>query len=881
MNKRVCCFVVFALMSELVVSCVWSQENQIINSEFDDGLNAWGSYGAAGFTIEVVRDAGLSGKNGALLDVTDASAGGAIGLAQSGLLLEPGVTYPIGFTARAEQDREMVLLLQTNLNSVSWPTQVNQKMNLTTKPQEYFFEYTHSGNTYGDEAGETVTLYLMLKGAFWPMVGDDLNKKVWFDRVYFGAEPPQPRRDLADDPNPGDQSTDVPRITDLSWQPGIHADTHDVYLGANFDDVNTADPSNPLGVLVSQGQEAMSYGPESVFDFEQIYYWRVDEVNAAPDSTVFKGAVWSFMVEPFSIPISNITATASSSFGASGPEKTIDGSGLADDLHGVSAADMWISADVPAAIEYAFDRAYKLHELWIWNSNQLIEAFVGFGAKDVVIEHSLDGENWTVLNGVGPLAQAPGADGYVHNTTIDFGGAAARHVRVTVNSVQGIAPQASLSELRFFYIPTAATRPSPETGASGVSPHVTLSWGRGGREADRHEIYLGTDAADLPLVGSVNESSFDTSASDLQLGQTYHWRVDEVNDAMDPSVWSSDTWSFTTAGTILIDDMESYQDVEFLEIWATWIDGFDDPSNGALVGADPAIGDFAPETGIVHGGSQSLSIWFDNGAAAFSEATRTFDQTQDWSRSGVQTLALSFLRGADNTGNGQLYVKINGTQLVYQEDGAGLPPGWDVWTQWRIDLSALGADLTRVRSLTVGVKGAGAKGVLYVDDIQLDGDPAGTGSQQVVTWFEAESGTITAPLEVFSDDPTASGGQYIGTVDGSGDSNSNPPADGVATYSITVPEDGVYRLAFRVVITGGSNSFWVRIPGMATNTGNHASGWVRFNDIQDGDAWHWDEVHSNDDSNQVVDFTLSAGTHTLEIARREDGTLLDAIAVLH
>ena len=147
MNKRVCCFVVFALMSELVVSSVWSQENQIINSEFDEDLNAWGSYGAAGFTIEVVRDAGLSGKNGALLDVTDASAGGAIGLAQSGLLLEPGATYPIGFTARAEQDREMVLLLQTNLNSVSWPTQVNQKMNLTTKPQEYFFEYTHTGNT--------------------------------------------------------------------------------------------------------------------------------------------------------------------------------------------------------------------------------------------------------------------------------------------------------------------------------------------------------------------------------------------------------------------------------------------------------------------------------------------------------------------------------------------------------------------------------------------------------------------------------------------------------------------------------------------------------------------------------------------------------------
>ena len=67
---------------------------------------------------------------------------------------------------------------------------------------------------------------------------------------------------------------------------------------------------------------------------------------------------------------------------------------------------------------------------------------------------------------------------------------------------------------------------------------------------------------------------------------------------------------------------------------------------------------------------------------------------------------------------------------------------------------------------------------------------------------------------------------------------------------------------------------------MATNTTNHASGWVRFNGIQAGDAWHWDVVHSDDDNQQEVEFTLSAGTHTLEIARREDGTLLDAIAVL-
>ncbi|MCH8219545.1 MAG: hypothetical protein IH892_22560, partial [Planctomycetes bacterium] len=240
---------------------------------------------------------------------------------------------------------------------------------------------------------------------------------------------------IAENPLPADESPDVVRDVDLSWTAGEFAQTHNVYFGAVWDDVNAASTDNPLGVLVSQGQSTDTFDPGRL-GFSQTYYWRVDEVNAAPDSTVFKGDVWGFTVEPFSIPIDSVTATASSSFGASGPEKTVDGSGMAGDLHGASAGDMWISGGIPATIEYAFDRAYKLHELWIWNSNQLIEAFVGFGAKDVVIEHSLDGENWTVLDGVGPLAGATGSEGYAHNNTIDFGGAVAQHVRATVNSVQ-------------------------------------------------------------------------------------------------------------------------------------------------------------------------------------------------------------------------------------------------------------------------------------------------------------------------------------------------------------------------------------------------------------------------------------------------------------
>ncbi|MCH8215387.1 MAG: hypothetical protein IH892_01310, partial [Planctomycetes bacterium] len=465
--------------------------------------------------------------------------------------------------------------------------------------------------------------------------------------VMNGAPPGQ-----ASQPDPDDEAADVARDSLLNWQAGEFAAQHDVYFGIRFDDINDATTTeDPVGVYRGRQSEA-GYAPGRLA-FDQTYYWRVDEVNSPPDNTVFKGEVWSFTAEPFAIPIENVTATASSSFGVSVAENTVNGSGLLDDLHGISAPDMWISAGIPATIEYAFDRAHKLHELWVWNSNQSIEAFVGFGAKDVVIEHSLDGENWTVLDGVGPLAQAPGAMGYAHTTTIDFGGAVAQHVRVTVNSVHGIAPQASLSEVRFFFIPTFARRPNPAPDATNVAPDTTLSWARNGREADRHEVYFGTNANDLALAGAASESSFSTDALDLQLGQTYAWRVDEVNEAMDPSTWEGTVWSFTTVDTISVDDMESYKDAEFLEIWATWVDGFDDPANGSLVGGTAGI----PETGIVHGGSQSLPLDFDNSAAAVSEATRTFDAPMDWTRHGVQGLVLYLNRGADNTGGGQVYVK--------------------------------------------------------------------------------------------------------------------------------------------------------------------------------------------------------------------------------
>ena len=304
--------------------------------------------------------------------------------------------------------------------------------------------------------------------------------------------------------------------------------------------------------------------------------------------------------------------------------------------------------------------------------------------------------------------------------------------------------------------------------------------------------------------------------------------------------------------------MESYSSREGQWIWATWVDGFENPDNGSTVGH----GDL-PETEIVHGGGKSLPLHFDNRSASVSEATRTFDASLDWTQAGITTLVVYFFEDVDNSG-GQFYMKVNDTKISYQPDaGAVSPPDYSAWTQWNIDLASLGANLGQVNSLTLGVEGAGALGTMYVADIRLS--QTAPAPAMVDQWLEAESGTVTNPMLIYEGDASASGGMYIGTEEGSGNVMTPPPVDGIATYTLDVT-GGTYRLDLRVITYSGSNTLWVRMP---TADGN--ADWVNAN-MALIDSWHWETVSGT--------YTLAAGTHTLEIARREDGALVDAITLV-
>jgi hypothetical protein len=369
----------------------------------------------------------------------------------------------------------------------------------------------------------------------------------------------------------------------------------------------------------------------------------------------------------------------------------------------------------------------------------------------------------------------------------------------------------------------------------------------------------------------------------LDLGETYYWKINEVNDAETTTTRQGDIWNFSTQEFFVVEDFENYNDFPPDEIWFTWVDGYGVPANGATVGYPAPVwnlDEHYAETATVHGGDQSMPFFYNNtGTATYSEGERTFAVPQNWTEAGVQTLVLYFHGSPGNTG--QLYVKVNGSKVVYDGDAGDIVR--PRWKAWNIDLASFGTDLQGVTTVGIGMDGNGATGTMYVDDIRLYRTVPEPPEE---IFFEAEAAeTITLPMQVY-DDPAASGGQYIAVAPDNSSSDA-PPAEGVATYSVTV-QGGVYKIIGRAFAADGSNdSFWLRILDstgqiVPTNTTNHSSGWVMWNGIMeledDNVEWHWEDVFSDDDSDLTVHFTMAAGTYTLEIAYR-DGCKLDAFVI--
>ena len=472
-------------------------------------------------------------------------------------------------------------------------------------------------------------------------------------------------------PTPKDGALYTQTWANISWKPGPFAVTHDVYIGDNFDDVDSGAADTFIG---NQGAPSLVVGfPGFPISGGLLpgttYYWRIDEVNDADPNSPWKGDIWSFSVPP---------KTAYFPDPADGAE----------------------FVDLDATLTWTGGFGAMLHTVYIGTDFEEVSSASG-GALQGAITHKPKLESEKIY--------------YWRVDEFD-----------SITTYKG--------DIWSFTTPGAVGNPQPANGAADVQMTAKLSWTAADNAAS-HELYFGTDkdavnnatTASPEYIGPKTLGSESYDPGKLAWDADYYWRVDE---AYPTGTIKGLVWSFETADFILVDDFESYNDLDPPDaasnrIFDKWIDGFGTTTNGALVGND--MPPYAEQT-IVHNGDQAMIYRYDN-AGKTSEATLTLVYPRDWTEEGVTRLSLWF-RGVSANAAERMYVVLNGNAVVYHDDPAATQLGG--WREWAIDLQAFadqGVNLANVNTITIGLgtknaPAAGGQGTMYFDDIQLRRAPA-------------------------------------------------------------------------------------------------------------------------------------------------------------
>jgi len=541
------------------------------------------------------------------------------------------------------------------------------------------------------------------------------------------------------DPRPRDGARWIdPNSVELSWQSGMNAATHDVYFGEDRAAVEAGDSSVFVGSFIQN-----THSPGTL-DKETTYYWRIDEHTTL--QTVNQGNVWMFSTSGGSSD--GVKAEYFNNTDLIGQpavvqtESKIDFSWADGDVEGTNSPAEGIqtseySARWSAELNVAYSGVYRF-VINVNNSGRLW------------LDDRLIIERW------------PNAGSYPEYTSKGIELVAGRSYSLvmewnkynsgTLATLEWIDPFGDRTMIRpgQLQLPLRANRPKPSSVQIDVTHTAVLNWSSG-YKASRHDVYFGADAEAVAnadtnspeYVGSRDLGSESYEPGELDWNTTYYWRVDEVNDPESGSPWVGHLWSFTTGDFLVIDDFEDY-DARNSQIWWAWKDGLgyaahdDEPAypgngTGSAVG-DETTSSFTEEL-IVHGGSQSMPLFYDNnkqGFAKYSEAELTLTAPRDWTASSVEELSLWF-RGDPANAAEPMYVAVtdvSGTAVVQYHDDQSATQA-STWQEWVVPLSAAGGfadqglDLTNVDRIAIGLgtRGnatvPGGAGKMYFDDIRL------------------------------------------------------------------------------------------------------------------------------------------------------------------
>jgi hypothetical protein len=511
-------------------------------------------------------------------------------------------------------------------------------------------------------------------------------------------------------PSPPNNGQFIDLDADLSWSPGWGAKLHYVYFGETFDDVNNATGAT--------AQINTSYALDPL-EMGKTYYWRVDESDGRQ---TYRGNVWSF------------TATSG-------------GGGLkAEYFNNANLSGTPVLTRIDQQVDFAFAGASPGSPVpatgwsarWTADLNVLIEGEYTFSVNsEGGTRLWIDGErvinrwvSWvpTEYASLLPIHLEVG----VHTLRLEYYhySNGEQHLYWTSPDIaKQIIPAGPLQP------PTKATIPNPPNNAKDVKQMTLMSWAAGDMAASS-QLYLGTDeeavknadAASPEYKGSMElgEEIYDSGL--LEMGTTYYWRVDSVNDLNTESPWAGIIWNFTTADYLLIDDFEDY-DIGNKEIWWFWKDGLgygehDGEPAYAGNGTGSAVGiETSPsymEESIVLRGTKSMPVYYDNSTLGISEVELDLGGI-DLTQNGGTTLRINF-NGIDTNAADPLYVKINGVAVENTDSAAAQVVKW---TQWDIPLQSFvdqGADITNATSIAIGIgsnQQAGGTGTMYFDDIAV------------------------------------------------------------------------------------------------------------------------------------------------------------------
>ena len=117
---------------------------------------------------------------------------------------------------------------------------------------------------------------------------------IYYDDITITAPPG------AYNPNPTDGAVLRGTWASIGWSAGAFAESHDVYFGETFDDVNDGTGDT------FRGNQDLTYSVAGFTGYPYpdglvpgtTYYWRIDEINDLHPDSPLKGDVWSFMIAP-------------------------------------------------------------------------------------------------------------------------------------------------------------------------------------------------------------------------------------------------------------------------------------------------------------------------------------------------------------------------------------------------------------------------------------------------------------------------------------------------------------------------------------------------------------------------------------------------------